>query len=298
MCASNTANCNTQPNNGERNHWHTAGRNNKRHFWASPHGGIRVNGYTLSAVALVIGFAIYKAMHMADSSATTDQDPIEYPQLFEEWAGNTTPPPADNWSGEVYTPADLERIPVEGDNQLPTVSDTVFSMDFGTFMNTSTTSASPSEPNVRAFLDMIAYSEGTEGPEGYRFMFGYPQKPERLCASLVDHPRQSFEFTVAGKTQRTTAAGRYQFLMGTWDELKARLKLPDFGPASQDAAAIELIRQRGALPDIRAGRVSAAISKCAKTWASLPGAGYGQPERKIASLVSAYTQAGGTTLTA
>lgn len=210
-----------------------------------------------------------------------------------------TPAPTENWSGEVYTPDDIAGIPVEGDNQIPSTADTILSLDFGAFMNTSTNAtANASDPNMRAFLDMIAYSEGTNGPEGYRYMFGYPQNPDRLCASLVDHPRQYFSFTAGGKTQRTSAAGRYQFLVGTWDELRAKLHLPDFGPASQDAAAIELIRQRGALPDIKAGRVAAAIAKCAKTWASLPGAGYGQPERKLASLISAYTQAGGATLTA
>lgn len=61
----------------------------------------------------------------------------------------------------------------------------------------------------------------------------------------------------------------------------------------QDRACIELIRQPGALADVQAGRVPEAIAKCAKTWASLPGAGYNQPERKLTALVASYTQAGG-----
>jgi muramidase (phage lysozyme) len=55
-----------------------------------------------------------------------------------------------------------------------------------------------------------------------------------------------------------------------------------------------LIRERGALSDVQAGNFTSAIAKCAPTWASLPGAGYSQPERKLASLQAAYTQAGGT----
>lgn len=149
--------------------------------------------------------------------------------------------------------------------------------------------------NTRAFLDMLAYSEGTSGPDGYRAMFGYPA-PGRLIQSFADHPRQYFTFTDStGRVQKTSAAGRYQFLARTWDELRAKLDLPDFGPDSQDAAALELVRQRGALGDVQAGRIVSAVTKCAKTWASFPGAGYNQPERKIQTLLAAYNGAGGYT---
>lgn len=143
--------------------------------------------------------------------------------------------------------------------------------------------------NERAFLDMIAYAEGTAGPNGYRTLFG-----GTTFASFADHPRQSFQFTnKAGQTLRTTAAGRYQFLARTWDELAKKLNLADFSPANQDRAALELIRQRGALRDVQAGRIQTAISKVAPIWASMPGAGYNQPERKISNLLASYAQAGG-----
>jgi lysozyme len=136
---------------------------------------------------------------------------------------------------------------------------------------------------------MIAYSEGTSGPNGYRTMFG-----GGLAANLDDHPRQMFSFTNKnGQNLKTTAAGRYQFLSRTWDELAKSLALPDFGPASQDAAALELIRRRGALKDVDAGRITAAIAKCAPIWASMPGAGYAQPERKLNTLLASFTAAGG-----
>lgn len=144
--------------------------------------------------------------------------------------------------------------------------------------------------NLRAFLDMIAYAEGTAGPNGYRTLFG-----GGTFDSMADHPRQFFTFTnKAGQQLRTSAAGRYQFLSRTWDSLASKLDLPDFGPASQDSAAIELIRQRGALADVEAGRVSVAVQKVAPIWASLPGANYAQPERKLSDLVANFTRAGGT----
>lgn len=207
---------------------------------------------------------------------------------------NDTSAPADT-----YSSADVAGVPVEGDSQLPGVLDSAMTaIDPTQFMNTSTASSQYGDANVRAFLDMIAFSEGTSGPDGYRYMFGYPQNPDRLITSFADHPRQYFSFTVGGKTYKTSAAGRYQFLASTWDDLKRKLGLVDFSPASQDAAAIELIRQRGALNDVRAGRIATAITKCAKTWASLPGAGYGQPEQKLATLMNQYAAAGGTTLSA
>lgn len=163
-------------------------------------------------------------------------------------------------------------------------------------INPSTYASAPdSAPaNERAFLDMIAAAEGTSGPDGYRAMFGYPAS-DRIIQDLSDHPRRYFTFTNGrGETLRTSAAGRYQFLVRTWDTLKTRLSLPDFGPASQDAAALELIRERGALGDVRAGRIAAAIIKIAPIWASLPGAGYAQPERKLSYLLNNYANSGGT----
>lgn len=148
--------------------------------------------------------------------------------------------------------------------------------------------------NRRAFLDMIAFSEGTSGPQGYLTMFG-----GRLMDSLEVHPHQFFDFTNSrGEHLRTSAAGRYQFLGKTWDSLAAKLGLPDFSPQSQDDAALELIRQRGALPDVDAGRLAVAVQKCAPVWASLPGAGYAQPERKLDQLAAAFTDAGGMIVSA
>src|SRR6185312_11198467 len=92
----------------------------------------------------------------------------------------------------------------------------------------------------------------------------------------------------------STAAGRYQLIRPTWAGIKVRLRLPDFAADSQDRAALYLIAQRGALEDVHAGRVQTAIAKCRKEWASLPNAGYGQPERSVDKLMAAFTAAGGT----
>jgi len=138
--------------------------------------------------------------------------------------------------------------------------------------------------NLKAFLIMIQYSEGTFGKDGYRKLYG-----GGFFNDLSKHPNT--RVTKWGIT--STAAGAYQILNKTWNEIQAKLKLPDFSPLSQDKAAIELIRRRKALEDVMAGRFTQAIEKCKKEWASLPGAGYGQNEKNVKSLLAVYKIAGG-----
>lgn len=131
-------------------------------------------------------------------------------------------------------------------------------------------------PRVRQFLDLIAHTEGTEG-NGYRTAFGGGRLP-----NLSDHPRYSKTFKQKnGKTNKTSAAGRYQFLRGTWDGLARQYGLKDFGPQSQDIAAVALLAQNGALGRILKGDMQGAVRKAGPTWASLPTApaSYSQPTK-------------------
>ena len=65
-------------------------------------------------------------------------------------------------------------------------------------------------------------------------------------------------------------------------------------PESQDAVALQQIKERGALPMIDRGDIRQAIDCCSNIWASLPGAGYGQFEHKADSLIAKFKEAGGT----
>lgn len=138
--------------------------------------------------------------------------------------------------------------------------------------------------NLRAFLAVIRAGEGTADADGYRRHYG-----GELFVGFFDHPRKAI---TAGR-YTSTAAGAYQFLSRTWDECKAALGLRDFSPDSQDLAAAYLIRRRGALPDAMAGRLDAAIAKCNREWASLPGSPYGQPVRTLEQCRATYLEAGG-----
>lgn len=146
--------------------------------------------------------------------------------------------------------------------------------------------------NVVAFLDMLAWSEGTDNgrqltkDRGYDVIVG-----GKLFTGYTDHPRVLVRLN---PKLASTAAGRYQFLARTWDSLQRKLGLPDFGPLSQDKACINLIQGRGALSSVKAGHIGHALALCSKEWASLPGAGYGQHEHKLSNLLAAYRRAGGT----
>lgn len=150
--------------------------------------------------------------------------------------------------------------------------------------------------NRTAFLDAIAWSEiGTKllavSDNGYNVIVGSTAEKPILFHSYADHPRQ---LVMLKPGLASTAAGRYQLLARFFNFYKAKLNLPDFSPASQDAIALQQIKERGALADIDAGRFEAAIGKVKNIWASLPGAGYSQHENDIAKLAEAYKQAGGT----
>ena len=144
--------------------------------------------------------------------------------------------------------------------------------------------------NRRAFLDMLAVSEGTKGKgeDGYNVLYG-----GGLFSGYADHPRKKLTFKIKGNNVTSTAAGRYQVLARFYDAYKESLKLPDFSPASQDAIALQMVREQKALADVDAGRLESAIAKCANIWASLPGAGYNQHEQRFEVLRAAFIAAGG-----
>lgn len=228
-----------------------------------------------TAAALVIAAAVFLGVRRAQAATVQQPDATDY--------------------------TDYSYATDETTDQLATPFEEIFvNLDPRTYIPAAVP-ADVAAQNEKAFLDMLAYAEGTSGADGYRTMFG-----GALFDSFADHPRRAVQFTdKAGRTLWTSAAGRYQFMaasplpsgkytkVDTWGVLQRRLQLPDFGPASQDAAALELVRERGALNDVRAGRLAAAVDKVAPIWASLPGAGYAQPEKKLTTLVAQYQAAGG-----
>lgn len=135
-------------------------------------------------------------------------------------------------------------------------------------------------PTRKKWLDMIAWCEGTSGANGYRMMF-----TGRLFSEFADHPRQ---IQRSGQWA-SDAAGRYQFLSTTWDEVKRAMSLPDFSPSYQDQAALWLIdKKRNSLNFVDTNNLSPALDRLSWEWASLPASNgqgrYGQPIKTIAQI--------------
>ncbi|HCN6553790.1 TPA: glycoside hydrolase family 104 protein [Escherichia coli] len=148
----------------------------------------------------------------------------------------------------------------------------------------------------KAFLDMIAYSEGTDNgrqptkDRGYDVIVG-----GKLFSDYSKHPGV---YVKLNAKLTSSAAGRYQVLEKFAKHYMEQLGLPDFGPASQDKIALQLIRECKALDDIDEGRIHQAIYKCRSRWASFPpppGAGklYNQRAESIDKMLDVFKKAGG-----
>lgn len=159
-------------------------------------------------------------------------------------------------------------------------------------------------PNVSAFLTTVSHSEGTDRvPDPYRCCYSFRHTIQDLnyhpaCPRPpmmeVEWQGESLEsLGPAYKGLISTAAGRYQITKHTWMALQAKLNLPDFTDSSQDDAAIQLIKEKGALDLLYGGKISEAITACRGIWASLPGSDSGQPQARMADLINVYGNAGG-----
>jgi muramidase (phage lysozyme) len=126
--------------------------------------------------------------------------------------------------------------------------------------------------NVLAFLHVIREGESSQDDSAYRMLvFG------GFFDSFADHPRIHKDLVThevvpdwrnhPGKT--SSAAGAPQITETTWDSVAKEYGFADFSPQCQDLAAIALIARRGALSDVIAGRLYAAIRKLTQEWTSL-----------------------------
>lgn len=133
-------------------------------------------------------------------------------------------------------------------------------------------------PNVRKALDIISTSENAD----YNTLFGGD-----TFNDYKNHPNVKKRFKQKdGKWNSSGAAGRYQMLKSTWDELQSTFGLEDFSPRNQDLGAIALLdRLKGkdgktALQSAIEGDYQGMVEKAGRTWASFPSApaAYSQPK--------------------
>lgn len=157
--------------------------------------------------------------------------------------------------------------------------------------------------NLLAFLRAIRVGEGTQDDAGYLRLVGGGN-----FVSTALHPSENAaEFPPGGprsfshggfyeKRFDSTAAGAGQITHTTWHALQTKYPdLTDFSLENQYQAMTYLIDEKGALPDIEAGNIAAAVSKVKAEWESLPGSGT-RPKNEVTlqDFISHYVAYGGT----
>lgn len=173
-----------------------------------------------------------------------------------------------------------------GTNFISSMVDSVTSNVQNAFIDPATALANS---NVQAWLATIRQCEtGTTGPRAYTTIAGGGQ-----LTSLASYPTIGTTIVINGKPVTTHAVGAYQFMPATWGDASSALGLTDFSPAAQDIAAVWLTKRRGALADVINGNLVAAVAKCNKEWASLPGSPYNQNPVSQATFAAYYAQNGG-----
>ena len=147
--------------------------------------------------------------------------------------------------------------------------------------------------NIKAFLFTIRASEhrypnDVTNDAAYHIFYG-----GRRFYNMADHPVLTGELPPVplpnnicaasglGPGCVSSAAGAYQLIKATWIRLRDKLQLPDFSPASQDLAAVQLLDDIGALKMVQSGDIEGALAKASKVWASLPGSSAKQNPRTM-----------------
>jgi len=173
---------------------------------------------------------------------------------------------------------------------------------------------------LAAFLDLIAWSEGTststitkndgydiivsgvDGPHRFDdysthpFALGRAPICVRKAVNRVLVPADANGMVPATAPREhvpaiySTASGRYQMRLETWKEIAALAHLGTFSPQNQDAAAIALIQRRHATAPLLSGDVAGAIGRCCEEWASFPGNLYNQGAHPLLVLLDNYAR--------
>jgi len=162
----------------------------------------------------------------------------------------------------------------------------------------STATALVKHPRIKAMLDVIGFTEGT-GTDYGKVVNGlvlkspyYPELVGKRNVSVTNLSRHPDILVQVNAAIKSTAAGRYQFLIDTWKGLSR----PDFTGPNQDIAAVQLMKRRKMIGYLLAGDLDNAVYRGAPEWASLPtkvGDSYygGQPARTIDEIRQVYNSA-------
>lgn len=161
------------------------------------------------------------------------------------------------------------------------------------------------KPEVRAMLDTIGFTEGTGlnygkvvngeviGQNKKDMGFDADLKPGAKNVTTLDMSKHPNVKVQVNKDIVSSAAGRYQFLSKTWNNLSTSLGLTNFHATTQDIAAVQLMKDRNMIEPLLRGDLKTAVTRGSGEWASLPkadgtGAYKGQKARSFEAIEQKY----------
>jgi muramidase (phage lysozyme) len=192
----------------------------------------------------------------------------------------------------------FDQAPViEGDSWWPGFDPFAFDVTPDTFgpVATGAVYVPPPEDAMHPLLQLI---RRYESDNRYNVVFG-----GGLFSDLSIHPfatraadGRDGEYTRRGiapariavgtnRGRTSTAAGAYQFIVGTWRRLARAHGIQGFDQAAQDALALAYLRERGALRLYAAGDLEGSIRAAARAWTSLPSSSTGESRLNMAAAV-------------
>lgn len=143
--------------------------------------------------------------------------------------------------------------------------------------------------NLAAFLRVIRVIES--GGDNYDMIVG----GQRLT-SFAEHPWVLQPNRPYPAGYNSNASGAYQFLSTTWKIARDAAGVRDFSPASQDAAAVAILKfpwRNGAYADVVAGRFNSAMAKLVLEWEAFQKILAGSYSYSVADVQNLYQNAGG-----
>jgi muramidase (phage lysozyme) len=151
---------------------------------------------------------------------------------------------------------------------------------------------------IAAFLDLIAWSEGTSSnpltkQDGYDVIVSGVDG-HHTFTDCATHPfalgRAPILVKPGPPPLHSTASGRYQLILPTWEDLAHTLHLGTFSPTNQDLACVQLLHECHADYSLYCGQIEEAIERSCETWASFPGNLFKQGGRPMPELMEQYTR--------
>jgi muramidase (phage lysozyme) len=144
-------------------------------------------------------------------------------------------------------------------------------------------------PRVRAWLRVLREGESRQDDRAYFIRWGGTRQPSKYFDDLTHHPR----ILEPGPKGPSSAAGAYQITMSTYDDFAPAIGVKGFSRDEQDALAIAICDEEGALDAILGGNFSQAVTLLGGRWSSLPSNTDGQRTQEYGELEAVWLAYGG-----